>query len=133
MKYTAEISYDLPVFVHRTIEADSPAEACEKAIEIDDWSGERFDYESAGPNRVTGLWLGENAAYEGEAVPTPPEPIVATYDGVRAVVQHHFDEAAAAIMSGIPGDTAPEMQVAIDAAIDLLAKAMLDIRIANAP
>lgn len=124
-KFTIETTYDLPVYRHTTYEADTAAAACEMALADDDWELQKEDIESSGPNRITGVWLGEDAAYEGEAVPTPLEPIVATYDGIRAVVQHHFDEASAAVV-GNKRD--PLLDVAINAAIDILAKALLQLR-----
>ena len=37
-------------------------EACRLAVDGDDWSDEKHDYESAGKTYVTGIWSGENAA-----------------------------------------------------------------------
>lgn len=65
--YTIE-TYHLPVYRHRTYEAASADEACELAIEDDDWSCELPDHETAGQTFVTGIWRGRDAAYQGEAV-----------------------------------------------------------------
>lgn len=46
-------------------------EACRLAVDDDDWSTEKRDYESAGETYVTGVWSGENAAYSGAAQPIP--------------------------------------------------------------
>jgi hypothetical protein len=127
-QFTIETTYDLPVYRQVTYEAATVADACELALADDDWSTSKKDYENGHDTRITGVWEGEDAAYKGPAVPLPPEPLIATFDGVRAVVQRHFDGAAAAVLSGLPGDTAPEMQVAIDAALDILTQALLHIR-----
>jgi hypothetical protein len=46
-------------------------EACRLAIDDDDWSDEKRDYESVGETYVSGIWSGENAAYSGAAQPIP--------------------------------------------------------------
>ncbi|MBB5520192.1 hypothetical protein [Amphiplicatus metriothermophilus] len=69
--YTVETTYRVPVYRQRTYEAATPAEACRRAIEDDDWSNDKLDYEAAGETYVTGIWLGTDAAYSGEAVPVP--------------------------------------------------------------
>jgi hypothetical protein len=69
--YTVETTYRVPVYRQRTYHAATPAEACRQAIEDDDWSNDKFDYEAAGETYVTGIWLGADAAYSGETVPIP--------------------------------------------------------------
>jgi hypothetical protein len=69
--YTVETTYRVPVYRQRTYEAATPAEACRRAIEDDDWSNDKLDYEAAGETYVTGIWIGADAAYSGEAVPVP--------------------------------------------------------------
>ena len=69
--YTVETTYRVPVYRQRTYEAATPAEACRRAIEDDDWSNDKLDYEAAGETYVTGIWLGADAAYSGETVPVP--------------------------------------------------------------
>ena len=69
--YTVETTYRVPVYRQRTYDAASPAEACRQAIEDDDWSNDKLDYEAAGETYVTGIWLGADAAYSGETVPVP--------------------------------------------------------------
>lgn len=66
--YTIETTYHLPVYRHCTYGAASADEACELAIEDDDWSSELPDHETAGQTFVTGIWRGRDAAYEGEPV-----------------------------------------------------------------
>ena len=60
--FTIETTYRLPVFRHRSYEAETIADACRLAIEDDDWSHEMHDYESAGETYVTGLWQGRDVA-----------------------------------------------------------------------
>lgn len=69
--YTIETTYRVPVYRQRTYDAATPAEACRQAIEDDDSSNDKLDYESAGETYVTGIWLGAEAAYSGETVPVP--------------------------------------------------------------
>lgn len=123
-KFTVETTYDLPVYRQVTYEAANPAEACEIALEDDNWESAKQDYDSSGATRVTGIWLGEDAAYSGEAVPTPLEPLKPTYEGIREIVQQHFDDAAWAVV----GDRSDRLAVPINAAVDILAKALLQIR-----
>jgi hypothetical protein len=66
--YTIETTYHLPVYRQATHEATSVDEACELAIEDDDWSCELADHETAGQIFVTGIWRGRDAAYKGEPV-----------------------------------------------------------------
>lgn len=63
--FTIETTYRLPVFQHRSYEAETIADACRLAIEDDDWSHEKHDYESAGESCVTGAWQGRDVAYRG--------------------------------------------------------------------
>ena len=69
--YTVETTYRVPVYRQRTYHAATPAEACRQAIEDDDWSNDKLDYEATGETYVTGIWLGADAAYSGETVPVP--------------------------------------------------------------
>jgi len=46
--FTIETTYGLPVYGHRTYEAETPEQACRFAIEDDDWSEQNEDYESCG-------------------------------------------------------------------------------------
>lgn len=70
-KYTIETTYHLPVFRHQTIEARTIEEACRLAIEDDDWTLGRMDFETSGEVYVTGVWRGAEAAYNGPAIPVP--------------------------------------------------------------
>src|SRR6185312_12390850 len=70
--FTIEATYRLPVFRHRTYVADTAEAACRLAIEDDDWSHQKEDYDAAGETYVTGIWEGTDAAYRGTAIPVPP-------------------------------------------------------------
>lgn len=70
--FTIETTYRLPVFRQRSYEAETIADACRLAIEDDDWSHEKHDYDSAGETFVTGAWQGRDVAYRGPALPVPP-------------------------------------------------------------
>lgn len=72
-KFTVESTYHLPAYRHRTYDADTPADACRQAIEDDDWSAEKFDYETAGEAYITGIWSGADAAYRAESVAVPSQ------------------------------------------------------------
>jgi hypothetical protein len=69
--FTIETTYRLPVYRQQTYEAATMEEACLLAVDDDEWSDEKRDYESAGETYVTGIWSGENAAYTGAAQPIP--------------------------------------------------------------
>lgn len=68
-KFTVESSYCLPMFRHRTYEAETPEAAASLALADEDWNGQKADPESIKPHKVTGIWEGEDAAYTGKAVP----------------------------------------------------------------
>jgi hypothetical protein len=69
--FTIETTYRLPLFRHRTYEADTVEQACRLAMEDDDWDDQKRDYENAGESYVSGAWHGDTA-YSGnsEAVPS---------------------------------------------------------------
>ncbi len=71
--FTIETTYPLPVYRHRSYEADTIEQACRLAIEDDDWSNETRDYESAGETIVTGIWDGADVAYRAPALPIPAQ------------------------------------------------------------
>lgn len=65
--FTIETTYRLPVYRQQIYESATMEEACRLAVDDDNWSDEKHDYESAGKTYVTGIWSGENAAYSGTA------------------------------------------------------------------
>jgi hypothetical protein len=78
--FTIETTYRIPVYRHRTYEADTLDQACRIAVSDDDWSDGKKDYESAGETAVTGVWEGADAAYRAPALPIPEE-----YSGTRLI------------------------------------------------
>lgn len=71
--YTVETAYHLPVYRHRSYEAATPEEACLRAIEDDGWEDAKEDVDTSGETYVSGLWLGDDAAYSGEDLAIPEE------------------------------------------------------------
>jgi hypothetical protein len=69
--FTIEATYRIPVYRQRTYEADTVALACRLAIEDDDWSDQKEDFESSGETYVTGAWPGSDSAYRVAALPAP--------------------------------------------------------------
>jgi hypothetical protein len=67
--FTIETIYRLPVYRQRTYEAETPEQACRLAIEDDDWSEQKEDYESSGETYVAGAWPGKDTAYRAAALP----------------------------------------------------------------
>ena len=67
--FTIETTYRLPVYRHRTYEANTLDQACQLAIEDDDWSNETSDTDSSGETYVSGIWPGTDTAYTGSALP----------------------------------------------------------------
>ncbi|MGT2467765.1 hypothetical protein ACVOMV_27375 (plasmid) [Mesorhizobium atlanticum] len=86
-KFTVESTYHLPAYRHRTYDAATPADACRQAIEDDDWSAEKFDYEAAGEAYITGIWSGADAAYRAESVAVPSQ-----FHGTIQRKADHFQE-----------------------------------------
>jgi hypothetical protein len=70
-RYTVETTIRRPFYKHRVYEAAAPEEACRRALQDDDCEGEKLDDETAGSPYVTGLWIGEDAAYKGPSLPIP--------------------------------------------------------------
>jgi hypothetical protein len=70
--YTIETTYHLPVYRQRTYEAATTEDACRLAID-DGWGNAKEDVDTSGETHITGLWLGEDAAYSGEELPIPDE------------------------------------------------------------
>jgi hypothetical protein len=68
--FTIETTYRLPVYRHRTYEAETVEQACRLAIEDDDWDEQKRDYETAGGSYVSGAWRGDTA-YSGRAEHVP--------------------------------------------------------------
>lgn len=71
--FTIETTYRLPVYRQRSYEAKTGDDACRLAIEDDDWSEQKEDYESSGEAYVTGAWPGEDSAYRVTALAVPSQ------------------------------------------------------------
>jgi hypothetical protein len=71
--FTIESTYRIPVYRQRTYEAETVEQACRLAIEDDDWSEQKEDYESSGETYVTGAWSGADSAYRVAALPVPSQ------------------------------------------------------------
>jgi hypothetical protein len=72
-RFTIETTYRLPVYRQRAYDAETLEEACRLAVEDDDWSEQKEDYESSGEIYVTGVWPGEDTAYRIAALPVPSQ------------------------------------------------------------
>jgi hypothetical protein len=69
--YTVETTIRRPFYKHHVYEAPTPEDACRQALRDDDWEGEKLDDETAGEPYVTGVWIGQDAAYKGPSLPIP--------------------------------------------------------------
>jgi hypothetical protein len=69
--FTIETTYRLPVFRQRTYEAPTLNEACRRALDDHDWTGQQEDHECAGASYITGAWPGVDTAYRGPALAVP--------------------------------------------------------------
>ena len=66
--FTIETTYHLPIYRHRTYEADTLIEACRLAIKDDGWSDEKSGMDNSGETYVSGVWQGLDAAYRAPAL-----------------------------------------------------------------
>jgi hypothetical protein len=71
--FTIETTYRLPVYRQRTYEAETIEQACQLAIEDDDWSEQNEDYDCSGDTYVTGAWPGEDTAYSITSLAVPSQ------------------------------------------------------------
>ena len=110
-QFTIETTYRLPVYRHRAFEADTLDQACQLAVEDDDWSDEKSDTDSSGETYVSGAWLGADSAYTGSALPIPSkfaETIQRKADhfemllGVLKILAHVEDLGAADLPPWLP-------------------------------
>lgn len=116
--FTIETTYRLPVYRHRTYEAETFAEACRLAIEDDDWTHERHDFDSAGENYISGAWEGRDNAYRAPAVPVPSH-----YQETAQRQVEHFT-VLLDVVKGLIGAPHPdEPQLWRDQAVAAIAKA----------
>ncbi len=71
--FTIETTYRLPVFRQHTYDAASLEEACQLAVEDDDWSDQKEDSDSAGATYVFAAWPGKDTAYRVSPLTIPSE------------------------------------------------------------
>lgn len=71
--FTIEATYRVPVYRQRTYESETVEQACRLAVEDDDWSDQKEDFESSGETYVTGAWPGADSAYRVAALPVPSQ------------------------------------------------------------
>jgi len=83
--FTIETTYRLPLFRHRTYEADNVEQACRLAMEDDDWDDQKRDYEAAGEAYVSGAWR-DDKAYSGDA-----EAVPSRFDEMNQRKADHFE------------------------------------------
>ncbi|MBP0440448.1 hypothetical protein [Tianweitania sediminis] len=123
--FTIETTYRIPYYRQHTFEAATPEQACRLAVEDEDWSGELPDYECVGPTYVTGIWKGQDAAYEGEEIDVPSH-----FDATAHRMVTHFHELLEQLASiaqpiGLPASEfdrwLPKARAAVDKAHAIIA------------
>jgi hypothetical protein len=93
-QYSAEVTWLVPEYVTLTVKAETPREAIERALaEVardPDRYERKFDYDTCGPDIVTGLWEGPEAypADPAREVALPPTPTTALEAAIEAAVHH---------------------------------------------
>ena len=131
--FTIERTFDVPNYKHSTYEAASVQDACALALADDDWSGMQEDIESPGPTRLTGAWAGEEA-YKGDCIRHPTGTGLSDPDEISNLFRIRVDETMYEVMADLTtGDTPVELQLAVDAATDILVKAAWEVRKLNVP
>jgi hypothetical protein len=71
--FTIEATYRIPIYRHRTYEADTLERACELAIADEAWEDMKSDFETVSDGFVTGAWEGRDTAYTGRALTVPSQ------------------------------------------------------------
>jgi hypothetical protein len=84
--FTIETTYRLPVFRQHNYDAETVEQACALAIDDDDWSDAKQDYDSAGTTFISGIWEGRDAAYGDTRLAVP-----AHYDEGSGRKVMHFE------------------------------------------
>lgn len=128
-KFTIESTFRVPHYRHTTYEAATFEEACKMAMEDQDWDHQKADYDSSGPEHITGAWEGEDSAYSGPALAVPaamaddltPEQRAAP--AMLAALKALFKECTMTHKHWGEGYNAKEAQAAIDAAQAAIAAA----------
>ena len=93
-EYSAEVTWLVPEYVTLTVKAETPNEAIDKALaEVardPDRYPRKFDYDTCGPDVVTGLWEGPEAYPDDPAreVALPLTPTQTLEAAIEAAVHH---------------------------------------------
>lgn len=118
--FTIETAFSLPAYRHTTYEADTIDQACRLAVEDDDWSGQRLDYETAGETYVSGIWNDAEAAYEAPALLVPSQ----FGETVRRKADH-FETLLGIlkVLAHVPDLSAPKLPYWVPRARSAIAKA----------
>jgi hypothetical protein len=104
--FTIETTYRLPVFRQHNYDADTVEQACALAIDDDEWSDAKRDYDSSGATFVSGIWEGRDAAYSGAMLPIP-----AHYDEGNGRKVAHFEVLLGIlkVFTNAGGENAPDL------------------------
>ena len=92
--FSAEVTWLVPEYVHLTIEAETPERAIEKALAEVAGDPDRYertlDYDTCGPDTVTGLWEGDEAysTDPSKTLSLPPTPTRNLEAAIEAAIQH---------------------------------------------
>jgi hypothetical protein len=91
---TVEVTWRVPEYTHLTVQADTPEQAIERALEKvasnPDACERTLDYDSCGADVVTGLWEGDEAYPDppGSTLPLPPTPERHLETAIEAAITH---------------------------------------------
>ena len=98
-QYSTEVTWLVPEYVTLTVKAETPQEAMEKALTEVALDPDRFprklDYDTCGPDVVTGLWEGPEAYADARELDLPRTPTQTLEAAIAAVVQQARAGAAA--------------------------------------
>lgn len=92
--FSVEVTWRVPEYVHLTVEAETPEDAIEKALSEVARDPNRYernlDYDTCGPDVVTGLWEGDEAYSTDPAkeLPLPRTPTQELESAIEAVIGH---------------------------------------------
>jgi hypothetical protein len=126
--FTIETTYHLPIYRHRTYEADTLIEACRLAIKDDGWSDEKSGMDNSGETYVSGVWQGLDAAYRAPALLIPSQ----FSEAIRRKADH-FETLLGAlkILAHVENLSAPDLPYWLPKARAAIAKA--EAILASAP
>ncbi|ESY71799.1 hypothetical protein X743_18900 [Mesorhizobium sp. LNHC252B00] len=118
--FTIETAYSLPAYRHCIYEADTIDQACRLAVEDDDWSDQKLDYETAGETYVSGIWRGKGAPYEAPALAIPSQ-----FGETLRRKADHFETLLGIlkVLAHVPDLSAPKLPFWVPRAQSAIAKA----------